>query len=101
MPGLGPGIHVLNASAVEDVDGRDKPGHDEAAPSSVAQSNIATARVQPADPPVILCGKHATVNPLAGSCSRLHSFSMWQYGISRPALWPSQMIEGSRVSSQR
>jgi hypothetical protein len=27
MPGLVPGIHVLAAS--EDVDGRDKPGHDE------------------------------------------------------------------------
>jgi len=28
MPGLVPGIHVLSA-AKEDVDGRDKPGHDE------------------------------------------------------------------------
>src|SRR5690348_14085305 len=27
MPGLDPGIHVL--AAKEDVDGRDKPGHDE------------------------------------------------------------------------
>jgi hypothetical protein len=27
MPGLVPGIHVLLAT--EDVDGRDKPGHDE------------------------------------------------------------------------
>jgi hypothetical protein len=27
MPGLVPGIHVLPAS-IEDVDGRDKPGHD-------------------------------------------------------------------------
>lgn len=27
MPGLVPGIHVL--AAKEDVDGRDKPGHDE------------------------------------------------------------------------
>src|SRR5215472_17247558 len=41
------------------------------------------------------------MNPLSGSFSRLHSFSIWQYGISRPALWPSQMIDGSRVSSQR
>jgi hypothetical protein len=28
MPGLVPGIHVFNASANQDVDGRDKPGHD-------------------------------------------------------------------------
>jgi hypothetical protein len=29
MPGLVPGIHVLGISAAEDVDGRDKPGHDD------------------------------------------------------------------------
>ena len=28
MPGLDPGIHVLTASRMKDVDGRDKPGHD-------------------------------------------------------------------------
>jgi hypothetical protein len=28
MPGLVPGIHVLAAGDKEDVDGRDKPGHD-------------------------------------------------------------------------
>ena len=28
MPALVAGIHVLIASAVKDVDGRDKPGHD-------------------------------------------------------------------------
>jgi adenine-specific DNA-methyltransferase len=28
MPGLGPGIHDLKASAKKGVDGRDKPGHD-------------------------------------------------------------------------
>jgi len=27
--GEGPGIHVLDATAQQDVDGRDKPGHDE------------------------------------------------------------------------
>jgi hypothetical protein len=31
MPGLVPGIHVLAAEKQEDVDGRDKPGHDELA----------------------------------------------------------------------
>jgi hypothetical protein len=30
MPGLVPGIHVLTHSGKKDVDGRDKPGHDEA-----------------------------------------------------------------------
>jgi hypothetical protein len=44
------------------------------APSSM----IATARVQPAEPPRTLTGKQLTVNPLAGSASRLCSFSMWQ-----------------------
>jgi hypothetical protein len=29
MPGLVPGIHVLLAFGRKDVDGRDKPGHDE------------------------------------------------------------------------
>jgi hypothetical protein len=29
MPGLVPGIHVLGVAALEDVDGRVKPGHDE------------------------------------------------------------------------
>src|ERR1700733_5533578 len=28
MPGLVPGIHVLLPSWLQDVDGRDKPGHD-------------------------------------------------------------------------
>jgi hypothetical protein len=28
MPGLVPGIHVLATDDREDVDGRDKPGHD-------------------------------------------------------------------------
>jgi hypothetical protein len=28
MPGLVPGIHVLVAMEIKDVDGRDKPGHD-------------------------------------------------------------------------
>jgi len=28
MPGLVPGIHVLNVPTKKDVDGRDKPGHD-------------------------------------------------------------------------
>jgi hypothetical protein len=29
MPGLVPGIHVLNAVDAKDVDGRNKSGHDE------------------------------------------------------------------------
>jgi hypothetical protein len=29
MPGLVPGIHVFAPSTKKDVDGRDKPGHDE------------------------------------------------------------------------
>jgi len=30
MPGLVPGIHVFVSLGDKDVDGRDKPGHDEA-----------------------------------------------------------------------
>ncbi len=41
-------------------------------------SKIATARVQPAEAPRILCGKQAMMKPSAGSASRLCSFSMWQ-----------------------
>jgi hypothetical protein len=29
MPGLVPGIRVLLFAAIKDVDGRDKPGHDD------------------------------------------------------------------------
>jgi len=29
MPGLVPGIHVFLRRGVKDVDGRDKPGHDD------------------------------------------------------------------------
>jgi hypothetical protein len=29
MPGLAPGIHVFDTTCKKDVDGRDKPGHDE------------------------------------------------------------------------
>jgi hypothetical protein len=29
MPGLVPGIHDFGTAAGKDVDGRDKPGHDE------------------------------------------------------------------------
>jgi hypothetical protein len=29
MPGLVPGIHVFGAACKKDVDGRDKPGHDD------------------------------------------------------------------------
>jgi hypothetical protein len=32
MPGLVPGIHVLAHPSKKDVDGRDKPGHDETNP---------------------------------------------------------------------
>jgi hypothetical protein len=34
MPGLVPGIHVL-ACRAEDVDGRDKPGHDAESPRAM------------------------------------------------------------------
>jgi hypothetical protein len=54
-------------------------------------SNIATARVQPAEAARTFTGKQTTLNPFAGRDSRLCSFSRWQYPISRPALCPSQI----------
>jgi NAD(P)-dependent dehydrogenase (short-subunit alcohol dehydrogenase family) len=68
--------------------GRDRPCRGGALVSDLSlndQSSKATARVHPPEPRFTLCGKQATRKPLAGSSSRLHSFSMWQYGISRPA----------------
>lgn len=41
-------------------------------------SKMATARVQPAEAPRILCGKQLTVKPCGGRASRLCSFSRWQ-----------------------
>jgi len=36
MPGLVPGIHVLaTSSALKNVDGRDKPGHDQIGAKSI------------------------------------------------------------------
>ncbi len=50
----------------------------QAAVACNASSKMATARVQPAEAPRILCGKHEMKKPSAGSASRLCSFSMWQ-----------------------
>jgi hypothetical protein len=36
MPGLVPGIHVLSTNQAKDVDGRDKPGHDEVCDVAIA-----------------------------------------------------------------
>jgi len=41
MPGLGPGIHVFLV-AKQDVDGRDKPGHDESRGDRQPSTVIAT-----------------------------------------------------------
>ena len=50
-------------------------GHEQLHPQS---SKMATARVQPAEAPRILCGKQQTVKPSPGRASRLCSFSRWQ-----------------------
>mgnify|MGYP006900562695 CR=1 FL=1 len=42
------------------------------------QSRMATARHHPAEARSIFTGKQLSVNPVAGSASRLWSFSMWQ-----------------------
>jgi hypothetical protein len=43
MPGLVPGIHDLLSLVTKDVDGRDKPGHDEFG-TSPAMTNLGQAR---------------------------------------------------------
>ena len=63
-------------------------------------SRIATARMNPAEAPLILNGKQETWYPLDGSKSRFASFSMWQYPVVMEARWPSQIIDGSWVSAQ-
>src|SRR6516164_1352816 len=42
MPGLGPGIHVFLSSCAgtKDVDGRDKPGHDESEAYALEQMSV-------------------------------------------------------------
>ncbi|MGF6308506.1 hypothetical protein ABIB82_003389 [Bradyrhizobium sp. i1.8.4] len=40
MPGLVPGIHVFRAARKQDVDGRDKPGHDSFRPKLTVKSDI-------------------------------------------------------------
>ena len=57
------------------TDPSQRPGMTRAARQS---SKIATARVQPAEAPRILCGKQAMVKPSPGKTSRLCSFSRWQ-----------------------
>ena len=46
MPGLVPGIHVFATHGVEDVDGRDEPGHDGAKESSARCDKHARQRGQ-------------------------------------------------------
>ena len=45
MPALVAGIHVLNASGIKDVDGRNKSGHDE----GVSQEHLAVGSLVEAD----------------------------------------------------
>jgi hypothetical protein len=40
MPGLVPGIHVLRYCRNKDVDGRDKPGHDEEKDDGLSRCGI-------------------------------------------------------------
>ena len=61
MPGLVPGIHAFRLTAQEDVDGRDKPGHDE---QRMAKSKIRTDKT-PVD---LLTAKQA-----AGEHARLQT----------------------------
>jgi hypothetical protein len=50
MPGLVPGIHVLQRCSKKDVDGRDRPGHDGKTRSRNLRKTLSTT-------PWIKCGK--------------------------------------------
>ena len=47
MPGLVPGIHVYSVYEKDDVDGRDKPGHDELWRAAVLSTHTS---LRPANP---------------------------------------------------
>src|SRR4051812_45987213 len=66
MPGLVPGIHVLR-STNKDVDGRDKPGHDECvldspSPNPEKAFQIAALTFRPEEIPMSLSALESTVN---------------------------------------
>ena len=54
MPGLVPGIHVFLVASYEDVDGRDKPGHDVCFESSWRASD--TDAITNSDLPIFTTG---------------------------------------------
>jgi len=64
MPGLVPGIHVFLHASKKDVDGRDKPGHDErvvisarfACPTEISPMEYAPENLQPRDRYKLLAG---------------------------------------------
>ena len=79
--GEGGGLGQVEDLAACGVDGADRPVAAAAEGGEFHggySSMMATARVQPADAALIFTGKQATLNPWAGSSSRLCSFSMWQ-----------------------
>jgi len=43
MPGLMPGIHVFMRGTLQDVDGRDKPGHDASIQIAIARFSAASS----------------------------------------------------------
>jgi hypothetical protein len=47
MPGLVPGIHVFIPRFAKDVDGRDKPGHDECGNGEAAGAGPAASQLNP------------------------------------------------------
>ncbi|TYL87735.1 hypothetical protein FXB38_02835 [Bradyrhizobium cytisi] len=62
MPGLVPGIHVLDA-AEKVVDGRDKPGHDEAVTAKSDRADRGTSRTLLLSGACIRAQNQARLNP--------------------------------------
>jgi GNAT superfamily N-acetyltransferase len=50
MPGLEPGIHVFGASCEKNVDGRDKPGHDDGANLQISLIEVRGVLIEDDDP---------------------------------------------------
>jgi hypothetical protein len=111
MPGLVPGIHVFASSQQEDVDSRDKPGHDAEFPVIASQRVVRTRALVIANPSFVIASeakqsifRQTSVDCFVAAAPRNdevryfarrenHFVSRSQY-LSRPStknisLWPS------------
>src|SRR5690349_2834442 len=89
MPGLVPGIHVL-ACRAEDVDGRDKPGHDDENVLRCARDTHSPPHANLYAPPFSMLRWNA-----GRACMRPSQAARFGYGSSLPntfAISPTKLI---------